>query len=211
MDTAEEEALSHRQLVDAGNGIKQLYHRMFQSCNTTSACEGEILESTAVSQTPAASPFGAEPPYCESDEVRSEVARELAGRPYWRKRTLFTTHQGYLGLGPLSTQVDDHARLRFGDVPYILRPKERGARSTYFHWGGICLWLDGWRNNEQKRDQSDYRRVHSRLDGIVADTNKSQAPQRPGQWISSNVVFSEGYEVKGLSLSPRHLAGPSVL
>jgi len=43
------------------------------------------------------------------------------------------------------------------------------------------------------------------------DTYKSQAPQRLGQWISSNVIFSKGYAVKGLSLSPRHLAGHSVL
>lgn len=59
--TAEEEDLSHLQLVDARNGIKQLCHRMFQTCNTISACEEEILESTAVSQIPAASPFNLYP------------------------------------------------------------------------------------------------------------------------------------------------------
>jgi hypothetical protein len=45
-----------------------------------------------------------------------------------------------LGLGPLSTQVGDHACLFFG-----LRPKERGARSTYTFIGEAYIhgWIDG--------------------------------------------------------------------
>jgi hypothetical protein len=52
-----------------------------------------------------------------------------------------------LGLGPLSTQVGDHACLLFGgDVPYILRLKERGARNTYTFIGEAYVY--GWVNVE---------------------------------------------------------------
>jgi hypothetical protein len=46
---------------------------------------------------------------------------------------------------------------------------------------------------------------------IAADTIKFQPPQRLGQWISSNAVFSKKYAVKELSLSPQYLAGHPVL
>jgi hypothetical protein len=46
---------------------------------------------------------------------------------------------------------------------------------------------------------------------IAADATRSQSSQRLGQWISSDVVFSNGYAVKGLSSPPRYLAGHSVL
>jgi hypothetical protein len=62
-------------------------------------------------------------------------------------KEFYTTHQGYLGLGPLSTQVGDHACLLFGgDVPYILRPMERGARNTYTFIGEA--YVHGWVNAE---------------------------------------------------------------
>jgi hypothetical protein len=156
LGTAEERALCHRQLLDAGKPIKQLYHRMFLLNETASADDLKLLDSFTAPPTPLASPFSPEQSYYESDVTRSKIARELLFESAWRGgRVLFTTNQGFLGLGPPSTQIGDQACLLFGgDVPYILRPQASAPRNTWTFVGEAYIhgWMDGEMMSKQEVD-----------------------------------------------------------
>jgi hypothetical protein len=92
LGTADERVLCHRQLLDAGKAIKQLYHRMCLSAETISVGEVKLLGSIAVPQTSTASPFSPEESYYESDEARSEIAREIVSGAAWRAVESYSPH-----------------------------------------------------------------------------------------------------------------------
>lgn len=93
--------------------------------------------------------YHGDPSGCNTLDDESSVRVHIS-RVY-RKRCLFRTRAGRLGLGPQSVRPGDRMWLMAGSTtPYVLRKKgknEKESREVWILGRGLCAWRDVWRGS----------------------------------------------------------------